>query len=266
MFQGSGLVWLGHYEKGVPVGIFWQAVLGGAWLVGQLDISGQMTGSDVAFLYPDLKTALVGEFRNGELVSAVHSRVISVTEDSGLLFPKFEKLSKTEFRQWPSSRLEITSPPHLRDPYEDQLVEVCTSKVPGGGDGLFAKVDIPAGTLVAYYNGLRMKAGDAKLFEQSTGYSIYLEWDTELRKTSDVLDIAPQYQSTEHYTSTLAHKTNHSFKPNCDWVHAQHPCYGKIPAVCTQENVKQGEEISIHYHYELDVAPQWYVDFWMITE
>ena len=98
MFQGSGLVWLGHYEEGIPTGICWQSVLGSAWLVGHLDSGGQMTGSDVTFLYPDLSTALVGQFRNGELVSAFHSKLISVREKSGLLIPSFEKVSVTEFR------------------------------------------------------------------------------------------------------------------------------------------------------------------------
>ena len=73
-------------------------MLGSAWLVGHLDSVGQMTGSDVAFLYPDLSTALVGQFRNGELVSAVHSRVIGIREESGLLIPDFERVSETEFR------------------------------------------------------------------------------------------------------------------------------------------------------------------------
>ena len=91
-------MWLGHYEEGIPRGICWQSVLGSAWLVGHLDTAGQMTGSDVAFLYPDLSTALVGQFENGKLVSAFHSKVISFRENSGLLIPSFEKVSVTEFR------------------------------------------------------------------------------------------------------------------------------------------------------------------------
>ena len=96
--QGAGLVWLGHYSGGVPTGVCWQAVLGSAWLVGHLDTAGQMTGSDLAFLYPDLRTALVGRFKNGELLSAFHSKVISVTEKSGVLVLSFEKVSANEFR------------------------------------------------------------------------------------------------------------------------------------------------------------------------
>jgi len=261
--KGSGLVWLGHYADGVPVGTCWQAVLGDAWLVGQLDSLGQMTGSEIAFVYPDLKTALVGEFKDGELVLAFSSTIKSVQEKAGILIPSFEKNYENEFRQWPSTKLEVTCPLHLRDPYEDQQVEVCTSQVSGSGDGLRTKVDIPADTLVAYYHGVRMKASDGDIFEKSTGYAIFLEWEIELRKISDVLDIAPQHQSTANYTSTLAHKINHSFKPNCEWNHALHPCYGKIPAITTLEDLKQGEELFIHYGFDMDEAPQWYQDFWM---
>ena len=68
---------------------------------------GQMTGKDIAFLYPDLRTALVGQFRNGELVSAFSSKVISVREKSGLLVPSFEKVSSTEFRFVNDKKLRI---------------------------------------------------------------------------------------------------------------------------------------------------------------
>jgi hypothetical protein len=42
-----------------------------------------------------------------------------------------------------------------------------------------------------------------------------------------------QYQHSSAYSATKAHKINHSFQPNCEWVHADHPCYGRIPAVRT---------------------------------
>ena len=74
-----------------------------------------------------------------------------------------------------------------------------------------------------------------------------------------------QYQSTANYTSTLAHKINHSFKANCEWTHALHPCYGKIPAILTLEDLEQGDELFIHYGYDMDEAPQWYADFWSQT-
>ena len=106
-------------------------------------------------------------------------------------------------RQWVSSREDISCPLHLRDPYEDQQVEVCTSGVSGSGDGLQAKKKLAAGTLVAYYNGVRIKCDDKYLVENSTGYAINLEWDMEHRKNTDVLDILPQVSIFFFYSKRM---------------------------------------------------------------
>ena len=99
-----------------------------------------------------------------------------------------------------STRDDIVCPPHLRDPYEAQQVEVCMSRVSGSGEGLQAKRRLRAGTLVAYYNGVRIKCDDKYLVAYSTGYAINLEWDLERRKNTEVLDILPQVNcSYFHY-------------------------------------------------------------------
>ena len=38
--------------------------LGGGYLVGNMDSAGQLTGSDITFLYPDLKTGITGNCQN----------------------------------------------------------------------------------------------------------------------------------------------------------------------------------------------------------
>ena len=93
MFQGSGLVWLGHYEEGIPTGICWQSVLGSAWLVGHLDSHLMWLFSIQIYPVLWLDSLLIGE-----LVSAFHSKLISVREKSGLLIPSFEKVSVAESR------------------------------------------------------------------------------------------------------------------------------------------------------------------------
>ena len=42
---------------------------------------------------------------------------------------------------------------HPQDPYEARLVSVRRSKMAGGGEGVFARRDLPAGTLAAFFNG-----------------------------------------------------------------------------------------------------------------
>ena len=56
------MIWLGAYDRGVASGLCWKSVLGRMWMVGYLDTSGEFTGDNIATIYPDLKTALVGKY------------------------------------------------------------------------------------------------------------------------------------------------------------------------------------------------------------
>lgn len=77
-------------------------------------------------------------------------------------------------------------------------MEVCRSSITGSGEGLRARRNVAAGTIVSYYHGLRMKAEEENPFGTPTGYAIYLEWDREIRETSDVLDISPEVKCFYH--------------------------------------------------------------------
>ena len=46
----------------------------------------------------------------------------------------------------------VSNRTHFMDP-----PQVSQSKVPGSGEGLFAKVDIEPNTIIAFYNGKRIK-------------------------------------------------------------------------------------------------------------
>ena len=62
------LSFIGHFEDGIPAGYCWSGLLGGAWLWGKVDIDGEFTGDDIAYIYPDMKTAFRGKFRKGIMV------------------------------------------------------------------------------------------------------------------------------------------------------------------------------------------------------
>ena len=97
--RGTGVVWLGRYRRGLPTGLCWEAVQGGLWRVGWLEAdTGAWTGPRLASLYPDLRTALVGHHRGGQLVRGAWARVTSVSLHQGLLLPTFEIMSNNEFR------------------------------------------------------------------------------------------------------------------------------------------------------------------------
>ncbi|XP_023336392.1 uncharacterized protein LOC111707507 isoform X2 [Eurytemora carolleeae] len=162
----AGMIWLGYYGGGSPTGPCWRRVEGGSWLIGT-DGEG---GGDSTYLYPDLATALVGRWRNGQMISAYPARLKSWEEINGVCVPNFQIISKIEYRRWISSSSDITCPPHQPDIYEQQFVRVIKSRVEGGGEGLVAVKDIQPGTLISFYNGVRFKVGETIGI---TGYGIY---------------------------------------------------------------------------------------------
>ena len=54
-------MFLGRYLHGRRAGVCWQWQEGGGWLVGRVDQAGQFTGENIAFLFPDLGTGIVGK-------------------------------------------------------------------------------------------------------------------------------------------------------------------------------------------------------------
>ena len=60
------LIHTSWYNNGTPYGVSWQHCTGGGHLVGNLDINGNFTGGELAYIYPDHTTALVGTFIRGK--------------------------------------------------------------------------------------------------------------------------------------------------------------------------------------------------------
>ena len=74
------------------------------------------------------------------------------------------------------------------------MLTVGPSHMDGAGEGLFAKRDIPAGVLVTYYNGIRMKALEKSPYDD-TGYAIFVEWNRDSKdghKKGEHMDLPPQ--------------------------------------------------------------------------
>ena len=53
--------------------------------MGRVDEEGHLSGSKLAYIYPDFKTALFGTFKDGELVSAQEAEVTGSTVDYGCI-------------------------------------------------------------------------------------------------------------------------------------------------------------------------------------
>ena len=110
----------------------------------------------MAFLYPDLQTALLGSFENGRMVAALPTRLTDLVLDpeTQIFTPVFEASTSNTGVDLPvlkysiSTRTFIADQPLVPDPYETELVEVKQSQVSGGGSGLYARKDIPKGIVL----------------------------------------------------------------------------------------------------------------------
>lgn len=80
-----------------------------------------------------IRVLQVGQFERGELVSAVVGRVAGVSTQYGCVkVPQFDTdASCPLYTREISTSQHVTTSPTLPDPYEQRMVEVRTSRVPG---------------------------------------------------------------------------------------------------------------------------------------
>ena len=60
----GNLMFVGTFNKGLPTGYCWLAKEGQGWLFGEVDENGSFSGDNIAYIYPDLLTAITGTFLN----------------------------------------------------------------------------------------------------------------------------------------------------------------------------------------------------------
>ena len=145
--------------------------------------------------------------------------------------------------------------PHHPDPYEAIFVEVRQSSIKDAGQGLFARTDIEPGTIISFYNGLKVRSGGD--WERPTPYKMFLDENQDI-------DIPAPMTSLASYSATLGHKVGqpirtmylqigktfqvcHSFSPNSESDIFCHPRFGMIRCIATTRAVRAGQEITINY-------------------
>ena len=251
------LGFVGRFRDGRPFGPCWEYREGGGFIYGIPDEEGNFTGPEIAFVFPDLETAFLGEFLDGQMMSAVEAKVASVRLVDEIMEAEFEILGteKVSFSQ--STKTSLGSNLLVADPYEAKHVQCGVSSVNGGGEGLFALKDIPVDTIVAFYNGVRLPyvLGGPKEDWSTSGYKIFVNADY----TSGLrMDIPADFVHLNRYKATMGHKMNHSFAPNCVEWFAYHPRFGLIPCEKTLRAIKAGEELFLDYEYDPYNCPDWF--------
>ena len=219
--QGN-LIFVGAFEKGLPVGHCWLAQEGQGWLYGPVDERGHFSGPQIAYIFPDMSTALVGTFHQEQLVEARSSHITAAFIQNDILKVTLAppEPDAPAYTFCPSNAQTIPCDWLLEDNYEQVTVVCHQSKVEGAGDGLFAKRDLPPETVISYYNGLHISP-DEDYAPSSYNYQIYVDWTNT--EGSPYVDIPTECTDVQAYCASLAHKANHSFTPNCRFVSVHHP-------------------------------------------
>ncbi|KAL0974232.1 hypothetical protein UPYG_G00217470 [Umbra pygmaea] len=263
----------GQYKDNSRYGECWIFYPDRGRVFGQVNEEGEMTGKAMAYVYPDGQTALYGSFVEGELIEARLATLVS-TETSR---PHFEVCPDSPVYSYDKSTSTcIATHTLLPDPYESKMVFdvlpsavpleglffrvfVAESLIPGGGEGLFAKMDVEADVVMAFYNGVRITHSEVDGRDWSlNGNTISLDEDT-------VIDVPPPFHQTDRYCASLGHKANHSFTPNCKYDPFVHPRFGPIKCVRSIRQVQKNEELTVAYGYDHEPsgksgpeAPDWY--------
>jgi len=263
----GNLIFVGFYDKGLPRGSCWVAKEGQGWIYGEVDECGRFSGTNIAYIYPNLYTAIYGSFIE-EKVEEARAAVITkaqVNPYNDILYLSFSEPAPDAhaYTYCPSNAHTIPCDWTLMDNYEKVTVHCKKSEIDGAGDGLFASVDIPSGLIVSYYNGLNIQSGE-QYTPDNCNYQIYVDWANT--DGSPYVDIPMQCIDYDHYRASLAHKANHSFNPNCKFIAVDHPRFGRIPALKTIKAVKKGDELFSHYKYDTALAPTWYQEAWQRSQ
>lgn len=215
---------------------------------------------------PHNSRCLFGEWSEGEMVKSwfcdiPRSLRASSLQDKGVTM--LSPSNKIVYSFDESTDKVASKNPKLSDPYEEELVYVKDSLIPGANEGLFAKVDLPAGIVCSMYGGIRITQTEVDQRDWAlNANTITLIEDTDT--TGTVIDVPPELNDTNEYCATLGHKANHSFTSNSKYDVFDHPRFGFIKCIRTLEPVAAGEEVTVYYGYdeadidEEDGVPEWY--------
>ncbi len=164
--------------------------------MGQVDKHGKLSGDSISYIYTDKQTMIVGKFEDGVLVSGQEGFLVGLEKDvdNGLMKPLYylNKANTDRFRFSESNQTYIGDDPTVRDPLEDKYLFVGNSMIEGAGRGVFLKNAVKKGTMVGFYNGVRMSSIESKLKreDRKSPYRMDNDWAV----AGQVLNIPPEYR------------------------------------------------------------------------
>ena len=130
-------------------------------------------GNNIAFVYPDMETVLIGHFENQKMIAAKPSKIIAERCNRGIKEIKISKPkpnAPTLKYERPNS-ISLGNQPKVMDPLDQGNIYIkVIGKTGDGGlsDGVFAKKNFTEGDIIAYYSGLLWNtAADGPIFTRN---------------------------------------------------------------------------------------------------
>ena len=119
------------------------------------------------YVYPDMRTVFIGQFKNGEMIYAKRSKIIKERCNQGIKEIKIAKPKSNApiVRFTRPNRIRLGGNPRNVDPFEQNHVYVNTAS--NMGEGLFARKNINEGNVVAYYSGLLLNPKQTPLITRN---------------------------------------------------------------------------------------------------
>ena len=185
---------------------------------------GTITGSDIMYIYPDMETALLGNFEDNKMKDAQESSVLDLgCNRNGLYYVtrySTPEPSSPHFYYEPPNNISFgAGPPNVLDPYERKWLELRVADNEKMGEGVFTKRDVKKDTLVSSYNGFvyDKQNGESKLYREGCVMNI-TKTDDERRHCKKyslglygknaMIEIPPEVDQPESFLPSWGPKVN----------------------------------------------------------
>ena len=185
-------------------------------------IDGSITGTNISYIYPDMETCLLGQFKGGIMQDAQQSSILDLgCDENGLLFIKHysppDPKSPRFYYEAPSNISFGAGPPDTMDPYEKKWLELKRASTVEMRQGVFTRRDLEKGTLVSSYSGFvfSKRNGELGLYQKRCAMNS-TKSDDERRKckkyTLDIqarksqINIPPEFDHPDNFISSLGPK------------------------------------------------------------
>jgi len=231
------------------------------------------------YLYPDYFTSVVGMFRDHLLLTGHVTTLREACRVGHVWTLHFRPIDANNppMTYSPPTHYSYGIFPTSQDPYESRTVQVKGSNTKEANQGLFTKRFVMSGEVVAFYSGLiincesSLRALDRRELSDEEEhlrnmYNIALDLGAD--EENLCIDIPPDVgNDVTKYNATLAHKVNHSFEPNSEFVlFSAHPVFGTIMAVTALEDMEADVEVTVNYGYNYTAEPdqpEWFKHLWI---